>query len=197
MWDLCVCVCMNYSSYKYPSTHCTVYTVGCSAEYLMYVIKAMFYSRVSCFTPLLPKAGPLHDCICREAPLPLKRKPTAHTEQTSNINEILPSGVGFKNLWAVSVGRHALHTPTRCPLFLNLRSLVNSFQNICAKSNPSVLSGLVHIITLCNDVWSAAELSMMNMCTPHVDMQHLYFYKIMQTHIPVLYNMYIMKTFIV
>lgn len=92
---------------------------------------------------------------------------------------ILPSGEGFKNLhlWALSVGRHALHAPTHCPLFLNLRCLVNSFKNICAKSNPSVLSGFMHIITLCNDVWNAAELSVTNMFTLHVNMQRLHFYK--------------------
>lgn len=78
---------------------------------------------------------------------------------------ILPSGVEFKNLylWTLSVGRRALHAPTCCPLFLNLRSLVNSFQNIYAQSNSAVSSGLIHVITLCNDVWNAAELSVMNM----------------------------------
>lgn len=61
----------------------------------MYVY-VVFYSLVFCFGPLLPKAGQLPDWICTEAQLPSKRKPTAHTEQTSNINEFCTEEWGLK-----------------------------------------------------------------------------------------------------
>lgn len=158
LWEPCTCPCVTvHYDYLYKPR---VYTPLCPLLSCSVTASIVGVGGVSfCCLLLLPSvawgwAAPWLNL--QRNPFTFKERPTASAWQTSNINEILPGEVGFKNLllWAVSGG--ALDAPTHCPLFpLQLFQQLSAYS--CAKSNPLVLLGFMHTVTLCSHMWNAAD----------------------------------------